>query len=182
MTLKLASNRIYVEDATNGVVFDTGAGMFRALNYADGYQDVIARTATSTSTVCTVVNVDTNYTLASVDSSCTDVLGMVQISRTPAGGMPATNADPSGHWQAVNGSKLDFQWWCGPQSSYQSETALVYCCAIGWYTFKVVSGSLILREQLALRAPQAVSSSVTWTSTRAATRLYYKLYIGSFIT
>lgn len=182
MTINISSGRIYITDATNGVVFDTAGGMFRGINFADGFVDMPSRTATSTSTtVSPIVNVDTTYTLASIDASCTDVMGMVQFSRTPASGMPASHADMSGAWHAVNGSKLDFQWFCGPQSSLIPETDMIYCCGMGWVTFTVSGGVLSMREQIALRAPQSAFSSVTWTSTRAATRVFYKLYCGSFV-
>ncbi len=174
MTINLASNRIYITDPTLGVIFDTGAGMFRALSFADSYIDVVARSATSTSTSVSVVNIDTTHTLQSVDAACTNVIGMVLLDRTPS-----SEPDAAGRWQSVNGSKLDIQWWCGPQSTITSPTEYIYCCGMGWFTFSVSGGNLLMREKMSLRAAQGTSG--TYVFTRPATRVYYKLYCGSFV-
>lgn len=180
MTLHLSSNRIYINDATMGVIFDTGAGLFRAMDFKNSYVDVPSYAATSTPTTVTVRNVDTTYTLESINANATDVIGMIQLSRTPAGSNPATHADPSGRWQAVNGSKLDFNWVSGPQTAIISITDLIYDNGIGWFTFACSGGSLTMREELSLRAAQNPSGA-TITATRAATRVFYRLYCGSFV-
>lgn len=174
MTLHLSPDRIWLANAAGTPIFDTAAGMFRALRFASGFQDIPARTATSTPTVVTPVNIDVTYGLATIPTACTTVLGMIQLVRSGA-----SFADPAGKWQAVNGSKLDINWMCGPLSSTQSETTLSYDCGLGFLTFLAGGGALTMREELTLRAPQGPSA--TWTSTRPATRVHYRLFCGAFI-
>ena len=174
MGLKIASDRIWVDDASGNSVFDTSTGMWRAMRFLSGYVDLSSYTATSTDTVVTPINVDNSHAVGTVPTACTSVIGMIQLVRSTA-----TWTDPAGRWQAVNGSKLDINWMCGPLSSFGASTNYTYQCAVGILTFLVSSGSVTLREELSIRAPQ--DPATTWTSTRPATRVHYRLFAGAFV-
>lgn len=174
MALHRASGRMWLTNGAGTVTWDTAAGMFRSMSFVQGYVDMPSRTATSTPTTVTPVNADEVYTLSGVSPAATDVIGMVQLVRTGA-----SSADPAGRWQMINGSKLDFHWFCGPLSSIGSPTDLIYDAGIGWIEFDCAAGNLTMREIVSLRAAQGTSGTFAWT--RPATRVHVRLFCGAFV-
>lgn len=177
--LTLSPDRIVITNSTNGVVFDTNFGLFRSFDFVSGSVSLPARSGTSTPFAVTTANVDTQHVLSAINARCVDVFGMVQLVRTKAPSTPPSSVFGPSLWECVNGSVIDLMWYCGPLASDIPETQLIYPASFGFFTFMASGGQLLMRERLNIRAPQGVSR--TWTDTRSATVVNYRLYCGSFV-
>jgi hypothetical protein len=171
-----SAGRILVTDGAD-TVLDTDERLFTVTNGPiSGMVTVPTRTATrvvtSGGTTNNYIELDTNATIASVNSAANTVRGSfyAEVSGSASG---VSNRG----WFNASGSYCHFLYPINPALGGSGNVALPSLAA---YTFIASGGSLYLNERTRLEAPRSISNG-TYTLSLPAVNLYYYLFVGTFV-
>lgn len=117
----------------------------------------------------------TDTTIATVNSNCTHVLGMMQVNVTDSSGTN-TGEVSAGIWRQCNGTNYHSHIAWGTDVAFPTERRVTGNIAL--YTFFVSSGVLKLRERFLLRS--MVANTTGLTVTQRAISIEFRLWCGFF--
>lgn len=176
-----SAGRIYIENTSNEVVFDTDEGLFVVTDRVTGTISTPARTASSASGGPYVkVNINTDHAITTVNSAADTVRGVFELSFAGAGGVEGY----LGNLGAFNagGTYIHYHGGIAAIADEGNPTfdPNTFAGQMLGFTFLASGGNLVLREQSICEA-QPTAGIGTNTITFRAPTFDYDLFVGTFV-
>lgn len=167
--LEVSSGLIRLRDTSGNIIFDSNEKLFQATQRLTGSKTVGGWTAsfTSSGSIITDVNTDTEHVLASINAACDTVVGSFEVSAASGGGVHNLG------WFNGGGSYMHFH-------DGADATNRVICQNMLAFTFRARSSQLVLHERVIMRAIVGIGVP-TNSITIGAVTFNYNLYVGSFV-
>lgn len=174
MSFLTTANRIYVTDGGT-TVFDTDDRLFTVTDVVTDSITLDEHVATRTisPTTNSPIDINTNITLHSINSSADTVRGAFYVS---AAGTKGALLDLG--WFNASGSYVHLLY---PRFPALGGTTNAGLPSIAVYTFVASGGSLVLNEQVRLESQPVISPDTSTSVTLPGATLQYHLFCGAWI-
>ncbi|MGE3284168.1 MAG: hypothetical protein AB7O13_24755 [Alphaproteobacteria bacterium] len=166
------SGRIYCDDGSGNVRFDTDEDLFIPLTELSGSISMSSRSAQNRNFAnISLVDLSQSHLLGSCNAAADTIRGAFKMTTSDSRGIVQSG------WYNACGSYLHmFEGGYAGLTTGNQELLCMYA-----YTFYCASGSVYLHERIKLRANASFSQQITNTITVAGASFQYKLIAGVFI-
>lgn len=190
MGVTITADRIRLTDSSGVVKFDTSEGLFTCTNFVSGSYARGSVTASATSFGRTNVDQTNTLTIATgLHTSANIVLGLVRTNWSGSSSGVNFNQMTTG-WRNANATMVDMISFHTSHHGHNTAGGInnggaiadaLWLQGLSFYTFRVASGTLYMDERIVLQAYVHSSGSTTYSITRGAGNVDYRLYVGAFV-